>query len=305
MVFTVLLALGALIAGLGWFNRGAWATGMLVLAPSPDGEREAPPEGVRETLEIMRPGARIRSWVFEPAPGVAGGPRGTLLMLHGIRDRKRNQIGRARAHAARGHRVIAVDSRGHGESSGKYLTYGVEEARDLRAVVDELQRRGQLVPPLGVVGSSYGGATALQLAALDPRVERVVAMASFASLREVVPAYLEWFFGPPGRWIPRAMVDELIDGATARAGFDADAACPRCVASKIRAAVLLIHSRDDERIPWQHSELIAAALQTRHELMLVDGAGHVFVGEAPGVAAATERWLDAPRDPAREDASRR
>jgi pimeloyl-ACP methyl ester carboxylesterase len=90
------------------------------------------------------------------------------------------------------------------------------------------------------------------------------------------------------------VVDELVDDASARAGFDADAACPRCVAPKIRAAVLLIHCRDDERIPWQHSAAIAAALVSRHELMLIDGAGHVGVGEGRGVATAIERWLDAP-----------
>jgi pimeloyl-ACP methyl ester carboxylesterase len=281
----------------------AFVTGMLVLAPFPDGSREAPPAGVSDTLELARPGARIRSWLFEPRDGTTA--RGTLLLLHGIRDRKLNQVGRARQHAARGHRVIAVDSRGHGESSGKYLTYGVEEARDLRALVDELARRGQLVRPLAVVGSSYGAATALQLAALDRRVERVVSLASFASLREVVPAYLEWLFGPPGRFIPRGLVDELIDGASARAGFDADAACPRCVAPQIHAAVLLVHCRDDERIPWQHSATIAGALRARHELMLIDGAGHVGVGEGRGVATAIERWLDAPLDAAGEDAAGR
>jgi pimeloyl-ACP methyl ester carboxylesterase len=190
--------------------------------------------------------------------------------------------------------VLAVDSRGHGESTGAYLTYGVEEARDLRALLDELARRQLLARPLAVVGSSYGGATALQFAALDPRVDRVVAMASFASLREVVPEYLGWILGPAAGVVPSALVDELIDGACARAGFDADDACPRCVAPRIRASVLLVHSRDDARIPWQHSAAIAGALRARHELMLVDGAGHVHVGEAAGVPEAVERWLDAP-----------
>ena len=264
---------------------------MLVLAPAPDGEREALPAGVHEAIEVERAGARVRGWLLEPATGRA---RGTLLMLHGIRDRKRNLLGRAREHAARGHRVIAVDSRGHGESSGRYLTYGVEEARDLVAVLDALAARQPLVKPLAVVGSSYGAATALQLAALDPRVDRVVAIAPFASLREVVPAYLAWILGPPGRWLPAQLVDELIDGAAAQANFDADDACPRCVASRIAAAVLLVHSRDDERIPWQHSVAIARALQSRHELLLVNGASHVRVGDAPGVAEATQRWLDTP-----------
>jgi pimeloyl-ACP methyl ester carboxylesterase len=261
---------------------------MLVLAPQPYGGREAIPHDVHDEIGIARAGALIRAWVFEPA---AGPPRGTVLLLHGIHSRKRHMLGQARVHAAQGYRVIAVDSRGHGESSGKYLTYGVEESRDLVAVLDEVARRGELVQPLAVVGSSYGAATALQLAAQDPRVQRVVAMAPFASLREVVPAYLEWVLGPRARWLPGTMIDELIDRATEHAGFDPNAACPRCVAPRITAAVLLVHSRDDERIPWRHSVAIARALNARHQLMLVDGVDHVHVGDAPGVAQATERWL--------------
>ena len=55
--------------------------------------------------------------------------------------------------------------------------------------------------------------------------------------------------------------------------------------------MLLIHSRDDERIPWQHSVELREALGPNGTLMLVDGEGHVQVGHAPGVAAAIDRWL--------------
>lgn len=273
---------------LGWLTRDSWVTGMLVLAPSAELELREPPAGVRQRVDVARAGARIRAWVFDPASAA----RGTVLMLHGIRSDKRSQVPSARRHAARGLRAVPVDSRGHGESSGRYLTYGVEESRDLVALVDELERRRLLARPLAVVGSSYGAATALQYAALDPRVDKVVAMAPFASLREVVPAYLEWFFGAPARLVPRALVNELIDGAARHAGFDAERACPRCVAGRIEAAVLLIHSRDDERIPWQHSVELRQALGPKGKLMLVEGEGHVRVGHALGVVEAIDRWLE-------------
>lgn len=282
------VALAALtLLGAAALTRRSWAAGMMVLAPSPDGAAFDLPPDAHERIEIVRPTARIRAWVFDPAEA----PRGTVLVLHGIRSSKLSSVAAARAHVRSGLRAVAVDSRGHGESAGRYLTYGVEEGRDLRALVDELDRRGLLTPPLDVVGSSYGAATAIQYAAIDSRVERVVASASFSSLREVVPAYLHWKLGPLADFVPSAVVNDLIDGATAQANFSADAACPRCVAPRVRARVLLIHSRDDERIPWQHSSAIHAALRSPKELMLVQGVGHVATNNAPGVADAISRFL--------------
>jgi alpha-beta hydrolase superfamily lysophospholipase len=285
LVAAVLLVI---ILGLGWSTRRAWAAGMLVLAPNPSGVPCSAPADVQEHIDVTRKGATIRTWVFEPA----GAPRGTLLMLHGIRDSKLNLVSSARRHIAHGLRVVAVDSRGHGESSGRYLTYGVEESRDLVALVDQLERRKLLVKPLAVLGHSYGAATALQYAAIDARVRKVAAIAPFASLREVVPAYLDWIFGWPAHFVPAAVVDDLLDGATRQAGFDTDLACPRCVAPRIHAAVLLVHSRDDERIPWRHSVEIRAALKSPAKLMLVSGASHVQTGAAPGVDEAVQRWFE-------------
>jgi alpha-beta hydrolase superfamily lysophospholipase len=289
LVRIVLIAsiLLVLFGGLAWSTRRAWAAGMLVLAPNPSGVPCTAPPDVQDQVDITRNGATIRTWVFEPAAA----PRGTLLMLHGIRDNKLNLVSSARRHVAHGLRVVAVDSRGHGESSGRYLTYGVEESRDLVALVDQLERRKLLVKPLAVLGHSYGAATALQYAAIDPRVEKVAAIAPFASLREVVPAYLDWLFGWPAHFVPSAFVDDLLDGATRQAGFDTDLACPRCLAPRIHAPVLLIHSRDDERIPWRHSVEIRDALKSPVKLMLVSGASHVRTGAAPGVDDAVQHWF--------------
>jgi alpha-beta hydrolase superfamily lysophospholipase len=283
-------ALIVVLLATGWSTHSSWAPGMLVSAPAPDGVPAERPGDVRHVVEVVREAATVRAWVFDPPRP----PRGTVLLLHGIRDSKLNLVDSARRHAARGLRAVAVDSRGHGESSGRYLTYGVEESRDLAALVDQLERRALLVRPLAVVGTSYGAATALQFAAIDARAEKVVALAPFASLRQVVRSYLAWILGAPARWIPAPVVDSLIDDSARRAGFDPDRACPRCVAPQIRAAVLLVHSRDDERIPWRHSVEIRNALGSRRELLLVDGVRHVDIGSAAGVEQATRRWLATP-----------
>ncbi|MEM9195479.1 MAG: alpha/beta hydrolase, partial [Myxococcota bacterium] len=169
-------------------------------------------------------------------------------------------------------------------------TYGVEEARDLRALVDELDRRDLLVLPLGVQGTSYGAATAIQYAAIDERVTTTVAIAPFASLREVVPAYVEWMGGPLAILVSADWTRDVIDQAGDEASFDPDLACPRCVAPNIQGSLFLIHAKDDERIPWQHSVSIRDAADA--QLMLVDEAGHLGIGSAAGVPEATARWFE-------------
>ena len=286
------LTVGILVVVLlaaAWTTHRAWAPGMIVAAPYPEGIPAQAPRGVDHEVDVVRTGAHVRAWVFDPT----GQPRGTVLMLHGIHDGKLRLVAGARHHAARGYRTVVVDSRGHGESSGAFLTYGVEESRDLVAMVDELARRKLLAGPLAVIGSSYGAATALQHAALDARVDKVVALAPFASLRQVVGAYIEWLLGPPARLIPAPVVDDLVDDCARQAGFDPDRACPRCAAPQIRAAVLLIHSRDDERIPWQHSVEIHGALTSRKKLVLVDGVNHADVGRGTRVGQEIRQWLDA------------
>jgi pimeloyl-ACP methyl ester carboxylesterase len=286
---SILIAAGA---GAAWFGSDEVATPAIVGISQRARTPVAVPSDVRESFLLERDGVRLRVWLLDPPPPMAA--RGTILVLHGIHDSKLSSLASARSHARRGYRALVLDSRGHGESSGRFLTYGVEEAKDLRALVDELAERGLLAAPLLVLGSSYGGATAIQFAALDPRVEKVVAIAPFASLREVVPAYTRWVTGGIARLVPARWLNARIDRAARVAGFDPNQACPRCAAPRVRASALIIASTDDERIPWRQAQSIQRAFRAPAQLMLVHGAGHVGVGRAPGVAEAVERWLDAP-----------
>lgn len=75
--------------------------------------------------------------------------------------------------------IILPDRRGDGASSPLTRKFGVRDhAGDMRAILDGLQ----IDQPITAMGVSYGGPIALDLAALDPRVERVVLVASSPTL---------------------------------------------------------------------------------------------------------------------------
>lgn len=180
---------------------------------------------------------------------------------------------------------------GHGASTGEWLTYGAQEAPELQRLLDTLERQNLLTGPLGVYGASYGAACGLELAGRDARVRAVVAVASFSSLRDVVPCYVErahlaWLVTP---W--------QVDRALARAGevaqFDPDDASPIAAIAKTAAHVLLIHGTADRNIPFVQAERNRQAGGDRAELVAIPGANHLTItNDADGtIARDTKEWF--------------
>ena len=58
----------------------------------------------------------------------------------------------------------------------------MQESADISQVIDLLERNHLLAGGVGVYGYSFGGATAILLAARDPRVQAVVAIAPYSTL---------------------------------------------------------------------------------------------------------------------------
>jgi pimeloyl-ACP methyl ester carboxylesterase len=260
--------------------------------PDPDRDpdrRELTRLGVSEhrRLTVGSPPVSLSVFLVEPP---AAGSRRSVLVLHGIRDSKRSMLGWGRRLADAGYRAILVDLRGHGGSSGRHLSYGVREQRDLSELLDALRERG----PVGVLGHSYGAATALQLAAGDRRIEAVVAISSFTRLREVAHLYLGRYLLGLSGLIPRDEVDRRVDQAGREAGFDPDAASPLDAVRTTRAAVLLIHGERDRSIPAAHSRTLYRAASPPKRLVVVRGEGHNSVmADRRGVLREEAiRWLE-------------
>jgi|SoiMethySBSTD1v2_1073268.scaffolds.fasta_scaffold03667_12 uncharacterized protein len=314
---TTVSVLGAafLIAAIAFTLRGkGWIAHALVVAPNAGRSFRAaddpPPEEVRKAgadeqlrVQLGPPDAvSLSVWIVEPK----GPPRGTVLVLHGIRSDKFWFVGLARKIAAQGFRAVIPDLRGHGRSSGDFLTYGVREARDLSLLLSELATAGRLVEPVGVVGVSYGAATGIQLAGIDPRVRAVVAIAPFSSLDAVVPGYVRHYLPVLWRLIPDAYIAGGIEQGGALAHFDPAAANPLLAMSRTNAQVLLIHGLSDDNIPPEHSRRLHAVAADHSELILVPGDDHFSIsGDRTGAIgiqgmAWLYRWLDPRAIPGRE-----
>lgn len=230
--------------------------------------------GARGVTQAFRvavgpPAASLAVLIVDPP---AGRPRGTILYLHGIRDRKETLLETAASHARRGYRGVLVDARGHGESSGDWITYGVQEVADYRQLLDALEQRGLIAGRLGVYGASYGGGVAVQLAAREPRVRAAFVLSPFCALPEVVHDRAEslgltWLFD-------RATLEAAVARVGALAGVDVRASDGAAALRARPVPVLILHGRRDATIPLRHTERLITAADKRSRLVVIEGATH-------------------------------
>lgn len=269
-IFGAALGLLAVVAGALLVYVGAF--GIVGVRNGDDGHSPATTEAGERRVDVGPPPATLSVLVDEPKEPA----RATIFVLHGIGDHKEDLQGWADQLTAAGYRVVLVDSRGHGRSTGQWLTYGVQESRDLSRLVDALAIPG----PIGVMGISYGAATAIEWAGAEPRVKAAVAVAPFASLRDVVPLYVPHSVPLIGRFLPRWLITRVIDRAGHIAGFDPDAASPKDAAGHTKAPLLLVHGDRDVNVPLWNSALIVAHAPTA-KLVALAGEDHNRIGNDP------------------------
>jgi len=109
----------------------------------------------------------------------------------------------------------------------------------------------------------------------DPRIERVVAVASFVSMREVVESVASRWTPFKGKVIDGKWIERILEVAERRGGFDRDASNPEARISDSKAEILLIHGVQDPLTPFEHSERLRQAAPDRTYLIPLFDAGHI------------------------------
>jgi len=205
----------------------------------------------------------------------AAPPKGTVLLLHGYLQNKNYVTPWAVKLAQAGYRCAVVDLRGHGASTGKHISFGAFESRDISAVIDDLGRRGWDVSRVGLFGVSYGASVALLTAGSDPRITAVVAFEPFASAERAVPELMRAAFareaaGITDRQFARAHLEQAKIG-----GFRwQDADIPAALA-RTRAPVLFFHGEADVWVSPDHSRELFEHAPPGSVLKLIPRENHV------------------------------
>jgi pimeloyl-ACP methyl ester carboxylesterase len=123
-------------------------------------------------------GIRLKGWLL---PGESNKP--VIVLLHGWDTSKAAMLPHAVYLHRNGYNVFMIDFRAHGESEGKFMSFGYEEQRDLKAALNFLNTNSTLKNnKIIVLGISMGASVGIMVAAKDKRIEAVIADSPYISL---------------------------------------------------------------------------------------------------------------------------
>lgn len=222
------------------------------------------------SLAVRLPGEGLpqAGWLTSPADR-SKDPLPAVILLHGWlpegsrgADTMQDVAGDL---AKRGFVVLNLSLRGWPDTGGED-DCALRQPRDVARAAEWLAARPRVDGArIAVMGLSQGGQVALLAGAASPRIGAVVALAppthlarwAATSNEPGVPAYVGESCGrESAAWTLRNPVDQ---------------------ASRIRAPVLLVHGREDNRVPPEQSRLMAEALRRTGgtvDIHWVAGADH-------------------------------
>ncbi len=200
----------------------------------------------------------------------------SIIFLHGITDSKVSGLNYARELREAYRRFFLIDMRRHGDSEGKYCTYGYYEKYDVIDLINKIKSEdpGTEITLLGV---SMGAAIAIQAAAIDERVARVIAVAPFYDLFSIVLDQQVRRTGIRSKLLLRLVLKR----AEKLAKFKVADVSPARDIRSVRVPVLIVHGEGDTTVKKEYSQRLAK-LNERAQLLWVPEAGHVDVLERGG-----------------------
>jgi uncharacterized protein len=253
LVLWVIIALTVL--ALGYLGVGLFVADRLS-APSHNPQELTPSKvglDYREVNIHSTDGLELAGWWI---PG--NDPSRAVVLVPGIEGDKsdRHVVKTASVYAGAGYGVMMIDLRAQGGSEGERVTMGYKEMRDVRGALLWLNERGFAPEEVVLHGFSLGGATVLR-AAPKSGVAAVVEESAYADLPLILRQQLPEVSGLPSLFTPGIfLMGKLflgIDPWAVRPEEDARRLCEEGV------RLLIIHSKDDEAVPFEHAERIKEA----------------------------------------------
>ena len=220
-------------------------------------------------------------------------PKGVIVAFHGYRSLATIDFAmEVEFFHDLGYHVLLPYQRSHGESQGKYITYGAKERFDCRDWAHYAARRFGKKLPLFLAGISMGCATVVMASGLDlPENTRgIVADCGFTSPWEIMAHVAKRDYHLPP--FPLLYLMDLV--ARVRAGFALKEADTRKALEKNKLPILFIHGEEDDFVPvWMTKENYRVC-RGEKQLYLVKGAAHAlsFAVDTPGCKKVIREFLE-------------
>lgn len=201
----------------------------------------------------------------------------SLIFVHGYTNNRlqepANALGLAKRLVQEGYNVLMFDLRSHGTSGGTLTTIGQSEKNDVLGAVEYVKDEHKS-NQIALIGWSMGAVASIFAAAESSEIQAIVADSPFADLVQYSQSNLSYWSGLPD--FPFTPL--IINTIPLITGMDPKQISPYQAVSDFKMQkILLIHSKDDEAIPYSNSQIIYDALPNEAigELWLTEGVNHV------------------------------
>jgi alpha-beta hydrolase superfamily lysophospholipase len=261
----ILITFGALVLiGLAL----SWAMGSAMVRPSISHPR--PAAAPARDLMIDSPDGLLIAATYWPgrtatSPGI--------LLLHGNGASRAQMAANAAWLAGQGYAVLAIDFRGHGESSQTPRSFGWFESRDAAAAFAWL-KRSQGGAKIGVVGISLGGAASLLGKDGPLPADALVLQAVYPDIRHAVRNRIAAVAGS----VPAYALEPFLSfQSLPRFGVWPGDISPGDVLRGVRTPALIIGGGADRYTPPDETRWLYGNASGPKSLWIVEGLDHAQV----------------------------
>ena len=202
-----------------------------------------------------------------------------VIMIHGLGGNRYTNYPVAKCFVEMGYDVITFDQRSSNENTAERTTYGYWEKYDVIDLIDYAEKKYPGIN-IGIWGTSFGGATAIQaVASLDDqsKIDFMILDCPLGNVEYMISAEMDKMnTGIPTEYM--LWLGNMINKQ--KLGFSYEDANSINIAKKVNVPSLIINSKADEMTPFFMGEEIYNNINCDNkEMWTVDDSEHACIWE--------------------------
>ncbi|MFT8557879.1 alpha/beta hydrolase [Liquorilactobacillus hordei] len=200
------------------------------------------------------------------------GSSNVVIISHGYKGNGETMANYAKMFYDKGYNILLPDDRGHGESAGKYISFGWLDRLDYLKWIAKVIERVGMKSKIVLFGVSMGAATVEMLSGenLPPQVKCLIADCGYSSIHEELTYLLKQQFH-----LPKYPFYPLVSTINhRRLGYYLDDISSTEQLKKNNLPIFFIHGEKDDYVPSYMALENYRATNSAKELWIVKGASH-------------------------------
>lgn len=194
-----------------------------------------------------------------------------IILVHGYSANHHVHMPFVRVFLNEGCNVLLVDQRSHGNSEGRYTSYGYYEQNDINLWIEFLKGRVNNLY-LGLHGQSMGAATVLMCGSKNKDVKFIIEDCGYSNLYEELLFRIK----QKNLIFPKIILFFMNILVRVRIKFNIKDISPIDEIELVQKPIMFIHGKDDKDVPYKMAVDMYNRRNNKDDvLLLVDNAGHM------------------------------